>query len=236
MLNFGPELFTTTNLLAILYLVVLEGVLSVDNALALAALVKGRLHDPEEQKKALRWGILGAYAFRIGIVFCGVWLMQHEWIKWGAAGYLIYLGASELFFKKAGHEADASEKKGFHFRMLSPLWSTILSVELMDIMFSIDSIAVALSISDKAVILIAGAMLGILAMRFAAQGFIRLLDRFPILEKTAFLLVLLAGLKIVAELRHVHVPESAFMVAMFAIILGSMLIPQNKKTMESTEG
>lgn len=221
-------LFSVSGLMAILYLIILEGVLSVDNALALAALVKSRLKDPVEQAKALHYGIVGAYVFRIGVIFIGVWLMSHTWVKWMAALYLIYLGVSELFFKKHMAEDGEGEVGGLSFRMLSPLWSTIVAVELMDIMFSIDSIAVALSVSSKESVLIAGAILGIVAMRYAAKYFITLIDKFPVLEKTAFVLVAMAGVKIVVELLGVHVSELVFMPLMFSVIGGSMLLNKMK--------
>lgn len=217
------QYLTTANLLAIAYLVILEGVLSVDNALALAALVRGRLPDPVAQKHALRWGILGAYILRTVVIFAGVWLMEHWQVKACAAAYLIWLSINELFLKKGLDEGE-SEAGGLKLKWLSPLWSTIIAVECMDAMFSIDSIAVTLSVSDKVFVLIAGAVMGIMAMRFAAQLFIKLIERFPILEKTAFVLVLMAGVKIILELAHVEIPEEAFIGAMFLIIGGSMLI------------
>ena len=217
-----PFVVTASDLLAILYLVFLEGVLSVDNALALAALVRGRLSNPKDRKKALKYGIIGAYVFRVVVIFAGVWLMAHEWVKWIAAGYLIYLAVKELFFKK--DMSDEDKRSGVHVGWLSPLWSCVVAVELMDIMFSIDSIAVALSVSNVAWVLIAGAMLGILAMRFAAQGFIRLMETYPILEKTAFVLVLLAGVKIVVELLGYPIHEVAFMCAMFGVVATSIVV------------
>ncbi len=219
---------TVGNLLSVLYLIVLEAVLSVDNALALAALVRGRLPNEADQKHALHWGIFGAYAFRITIIFAGVWLMQHEWVKWLSGGYLVYLGCSELFFKKHAADDGEGEVGGVSFKLLSPLWSTIVAVELMDIMFSVDSIAVAFSVSNLVPVLIAGAVFGILAMRYAAGFFIKLINKFPILEKTAFVLVTIAGLKIIAELLGFHVPEVVFMPFMFAVVGGSMALNKAK--------
>lgn len=222
---------TVANMMAVLYLVLLEGILSVDNALALAALVKSRLPKEEDQKRALHYGIFGAYAFRVVVIFAGVWLMSHSWVKWGAAAYLIYLSVTELFFKKHAADDGENEVGGVSFNMLSPLWSAIVAVELMDIMFSVDSIAVALSVSQIAWVLIAGAVLGILAMRFTAQTFIKLITRFPILEKTAFVLVGMAGVKIVVELLGAEIPEAMFMGLMFSVIGGSMAL--NKRFMAS---
>lgn len=220
--DFIAQHFTTANLFAVMYLVILEGILSVDNALALAALVKGRLRSEKDQQKALHYGIVGAYFFRVVVIFAGVWLMAHEWVKWVAASYLVYLGIKELFFKSDMEDEPVDFGKRqpgqMRFWAWSPLWSTIIQVELMDITFSVDSIAVALSVSDIPWVLIAGAVLGILAMRFTAQSFIKLITHYPILEKTAFVLVLLAGCKIIVGLLGYEVPETIFLAVMFATI------------------
>lgn len=212
---------TVPNVLAVLYLVILEGILSVDNALALAALVRGRLQSDADQKKALHYGIIGAYIFRVAVIFAGVWLMQNPWVKWFAAAYLIYFSIKELFFKSGNGE---EEHVGVQVSWLSPLWGTVIAVELMDIAFSIDSIAVALSVSNIPWVLIAGAVLGILAMRFAAQTFIKLIEKFPILERTAFVLVLFAGVKIVLELLGYEINDMIFMGVMFATIASAICI------------
>jgi YkoY family integral membrane protein len=230
---------TAANLLAIFFLIFLEGILSFDNALALAALVKSKLKDPIQQKKALTYGIWGAYFFRVVVVFCGVWLMQFWQVKLGAGAYLVWLGTSELLPKtKEKHE---KEIKGFNIKWLTPLWSTIISVEIMDLMFSIDSIGVALAISNVKWVLISGAILGILMMRVAASLFIKLIDRYPILEKTAFLLVLIAGIGVGLKAFHIEIPEVPFIVTLIGILLGSIYINHIKpvqvmKFLEKTYG
>lgn len=231
---------TMGDLVIVLQLIILEGLLSFDNALALAALVSRRLKDKDEQKKALTFGIWGAYLFRTVIVFLGVWLMRHEWIKAAAGIYLIHMGVSELFFKKPHFEEEAvsAEKESrnwFRFLKFSPLWSTIIAVEIMDIMFSIDSIAAALSLSNKVWVLLAGAILGILMMRLAAQAFVVLISKFPVLEKTAFVLVLLAGINVCLKLKDLDlgfmvltidkpIPEHLFTTLLFSVFLGSLIL------------
>jgi YkoY family integral membrane protein len=210
-----------TSLLAIVYLVLLEGVLSVDNALALAALVRRRLSDPKDQNKALRYGIVCAYAFRVVVVFCGLWLLQFVWLKMLAAAYLMYLALSQTIFKS--EEQEGSGEVGVRGFRLSPLLSTMIAVELTDITFSIDSISAAFSVSDSAWVLIAGACLGILLMRFAAQLFIRLIERFPSLETAAFVLVGLAGLKIFGGLVGYAIGEALFMGVIFGTVGAFML-------------
>jgi YkoY family integral membrane protein len=234
------ESISTVDLVLVLQLVILEGLLSFDNALALAALVSRRLSNPEDRKKALTWGIWGAYFFRTIVVFVGVWLMAHEWVKAVAGLYLVQMAVRELFFKKDHFEAEAKSageesKKWFKGLKISPLWSTIIAVEVMDIMFSIDSIAAALALSDKVWVLLLGAVLGILMMRVAANSFVVLIHKFPILEKTAFVLVLLAGINVCLKIKGMDlgfmtltidrpIPEHLFTTLLFGIFLGSLLL------------
>ncbi|KAB8029917.1 TerC family protein [Fluviispira multicolorata] len=231
--------FNLAQVVIIINLVILEGLLSFDNALALAALVRKKLKDPYQQKRALLWGVWGAYTMRVGVIFIGVWLMQYEWVKAIAGLYLVYLAVHELFFHKKGvstHETQLSDGQGAVFKASSRVFiMTIVQVELMDLMFSIDSIAVALAISDVKWVLITGAVLGILLMRVAAQFFITLIDKFPILEKTAFVLVGIAGLNVVLKLKDLnlgfttltidkHIPENVFLSLMVLILVGAMVL------------
>lgn len=234
---------TLTNLGMVMQLAVLEGLLSFDNALALAALVSGRLSHPDDRKHALLWGIWGAYIIRVVIVFVGVWLMEHEWVKFLAGLYLIWMAVNELILKKSEEEEDDRAvddilntvgPQGAGQANLKKIISVIVAVELMDLMFSIDSIAVALAVSKEKWVLIAGAVIGILMMRIAASYFVKLIETFPILIPTAFVLVGIAGLKVVAEVTSLnigstvvpmlgmHIPEYVFLPIMFAILLGAL--------------
>lgn len=240
---------TPTQIGMVLQLALLEGLLSFDNALALAALVSDRLKNPIDRKHALLWGIWGAYVSRVGIVFIGVWLMEQNWIKFAAGLYLIWLAVNELFLKKKAEHLDP-EKEAHAFRFPSEekeahliprdgwkaVWKTILAVELMDLMFSIDSVAVALAVSDKKWVLVTGAIFGILMMRVAATYFIKLIERFPILVETAFVLVGIAGLKVVAEVKSlnfgdyqmpllgIHTPEWLLLPLMLSILVGALVL------------
>lgn len=219
----------------IVYLVILESLLSFDNALALAALVKRQLSDPEQQKKALRWGIWGAYIFRTIAIFLGVWIMESDIVKLLAGFYLVWLMVKHLLIPELESQGDNNGRvltSLFGIR-ISPLWSTIIAVEIMDVAFSVDSIGVALAVSNVYWVLICGAFLGILTMRFAAGVFIKMIARFPLLEKTAFLLVGLAGLNVCLKVFHVHIPEAIFLGVMGAIFLGTLII--SKPLKEGTE-
>lgn len=201
--------FQPSDLLVVLVLILLEGLLSCDNAVVLALLVK---HLPPEQRgRALRYGIIGAYVFRIIAIILATWMMSKWYLKVAGGVYLLYMGISHFLKKRASDAepaATAAEGSGpgttvAHAKRwfgLSAFWSTVVAVELTDIVFSVDSIAAAVALSDKIWVLILGGLLGILAMRFAAQGFVSLLHKFPGLEGAAFAAVAFIGLKLLCEL------------------------------------
>lgn len=191
------QTFVPADLLVVLVLIVLEGLLSCDNAVVLALIVKDL--PPAAQKKALRYGIVGAYFFRVIALALATVIMRVWWIKTLGGLYLFRL--CYVFFKNRGEShGEPKARPAKRFLGLSAFWSTVVSVEMTDIIFSVDSIAAAVAMSSKLWILIAGGLLGILAMRFAAQGFVYLLERFPRLEPAAFAAVGLIGIKLLLEI------------------------------------
>ncbi|MDO8494223.1 MAG: TerC family protein [Deltaproteobacteria bacterium] len=175
------------NLATIGTLVVLEGLLSADNALVLAILVR---HLPEDQRKrALRYGIIGAFVFRFLCILIAAWLIHAWFFKILGAAYLLGISLKHLLTKDIHKEQSQTVKK-------MSFWQTIVIVELTDIVFSIDSILAAVAISSKLWVVYTGGVLGVITMRFVAGSFLTLLDRFPGLEKGAYLLVGWIGLKL----------------------------------------
>lgn len=180
----------------ILSLILIEGLLSVDNALAIAAMAN---HLPEHQKrKALRWGIIGAYGFR-GLAMAGAaFIIANPWLKIIGAAYLIYLMCSH-FTEAAENEGEAAHadpaklaSKGF--------WATVASIELMDLSLSVDNVVAAVAMSPKLWVVCLGVFIGILALRFVAGYCLKLLEKYPILEHTAFLLIGYVGCILVVEI------------------------------------
>lgn len=184
-------------------LILIEGLLSVDNALGIAAMAS---HLPKNQQKAaLRWGLLGAYLFR-GIALALVaWLMHNEWVKWFGALYLIYLAAAHLQLhpsqKKRSDLSARTIGKGF--------LTTVCSIELMDLSLSLDNVVAAVGmvngvreIPDHLHIWVVciGVFIGIAALRVVAGWCIGLIERFPVLKYTAFLLVGFVGTALCAEM------------------------------------
>lgn len=186
-----------SDIITILTLVLLEGILSADNALVLAVLVK---HLPdEEQKRALKYGIIFAYVSRFAAIFVAGSLLQHSWMRWSAAAYLLYVGLKGLRSHIENPEAPTGRGAGAAFMArigFSPFWQTVAAVELADLAFSVDSITAALAFSTKLAVVFIGGCLGIIAMRFAASAFLTLIQRYPVMEKTAFVLVAIIGMKL----------------------------------------
>jgi YkoY family integral membrane protein len=160
----------------------------------LALLVKNL--PPHLRGRALRYGIIGAYVFRIAALALATWVMTKWYLKALGGAYLLYLAWAHF---SRHQDEQPSEKVVKRIFGLSAFWSTVIAVEMTDIVFSVDSIAAAVALSDKLWVLILGGLFGILAMRFAAQGFVRLLEVFPRLESAAFIAVAVIGLKLLSE-------------------------------------
>jgi YkoY family integral membrane protein len=195
--------------LAIGLLVFLEGALSIDNALVLA--VMARSLPPSQRQKALTYGIWGAVGFRILAIAFLSYLLKWVWVKWVGGAYLLYL-AGKHFFGKPEEEAQVKEISAANF------WRVVAAVELTDIAFSADSILASIAVSKKMWIVVVGGILGIIAMRFAAKGFITLLERFPRFEQSAYQLVALVGAKLFLEGFRVHVPPVGFWIVAAGLI------------------
>jgi YkoY family integral membrane protein len=241
------QTFEAHDLVIIALLIVLEGVLSIDNALVLGILAK-RL-PKHQQQKALTYGLIGAFVFRIIAIATATILLKWTIFKLLGGGYLIYIAVKHFFFdahdpEKEKIKLDASgnpilvdeETEGrlppdeevreaaarAHVpakviepvvrRPMAKFWPTVFVIEMTDIAFAVDSIVAAIGVvgpppadapvgaaHPKLWVVVIGGMLGVVLMRFAAVLFIKLLDRFPRFETAAYLLVIVIGMKLVAD-------------------------------------
>lgn len=192
--------------MVIFNLILIEGLLSVDNALGIAAMAA---HLPKHQQKpALRWGLVGAYVFR-GIALALVaWLMHNPWVKWFGALYLVYLACEHLQrHPQEKHGDDPAQMKSKSFFM------TILSIELMDLSLSLDNVVAAVGMVNgvreipEALhiwVVCIGVFIGIAALRLVAGWCIGIIQHHPILNYTAFLLVGFVGVALCTEMALEH--------------------------------
>jgi tellurite resistance protein TerC len=222
----------------ILQLIFLEGILSIDNAAVIGALVSP-LPDNErviwpraleglgewlhpvlgnQRMAALRVGLLGAYVGRGMMLFLTSFLIHNAWIKLIGAAYLIHLAFDNLKDMSGG---GSEEDETLQPIKIQSFWPTVLTVELMDLIFSIDNVVAAVSLSDKIWVVMLGVGIGILTMRFAAGIFSYAVQREPILKQAAYVLVLNIGIEIIlAEVWHVEISDFL----RFGISAGTILL------------
>ncbi|USK35311.1 TerC family protein [Bacillus sp. F19] len=226
----------------LLVLIALEGILAADNALVMAVMVK---HLPDEQrKKALFYGLAGAFVLRFGSLFLISFLVEVWQVQAIGAIYLLFISINHILkkfvFKKDLHNQKERKESGF--------WGTVIKVELADIAFAVDSIlaAVALAVTlpetalptigeldgGQFLVILSGGVIGLIIMRFAASFFVALLQKRPSLETAAFAIVGWVGVKLALytlahpdiNLIDKHFIESATWKLIFWIVLAGIAI------------
>lgn len=253
-LAFLGQQFEWGDMVIVGLLVLLEGVLSIDNALVLGLLAK-RL-PPHLRPRALSYGLVGAFVFRVLAIATASFLLKWTFVKLLGGGYLIFIAVKHLFFEAQEEDGEklvldasgqpvlvdvetggelttaqedieikervpvgaslvtgqdvvptaspsATPGAAVRRRRIPSFWGTVAVIELTDVAFAVDSILAAMALAgsrqEKLWVVIAGGILGVVLMRFAAAVFVRLLDRFPRFEESAYLLVIVIGLKLVAD-------------------------------------
>jgi YkoY family integral membrane protein len=188
-----------SDLVTVALLVALEGVLSADNAMVLAVLVLGLPRN--QQQKALRYGILGAFVFRITAIVFATHMIEIVWVQLLGASYLLYL-PYQHFFGHENVEQRRSIRPARPWLGLSAFWGTVVKVELTDIVFAVDSILVAVAMSNKLWVIITGGVLGIIAMRLVIGQLLAIVQRYPALVDGAFIIIAWVGIKLLLEYFH----------------------------------
>ena len=182
-------------------LVLLELILSADNAVALAAIARSS-RQPEQERLALNLGIGMALVLRIALIVVAQWVLQNTWVQLFAAAYLVWL-VVDHFKSRSDDSASALDADGSD-RSERPFFKTVVLLAFTDLAFSIDSVAAAVAISDQILLISAGAFIGIVALRFTSALFIRWLDLYPRLETAGFLAVAFVAFRLIV---HVIVPD-----------------------------
>ncbi|XOD66672.1 MAG: DUF475 domain-containing protein [Flavobacteriales bacterium Tduv] len=191
-------------------LVLMESILSVDNAAVLATMVMGM--KKKDRQKALRYGILGAYFFRGVCLIFSALLIKIFWLKPLGGLYLLYLGGGYFLSRSKFENSTSEKKKTWFYRntlgIFGSFWATVISIELMDLAFSIDNVFAAVAFSDNLLLICSGVFIGILAMRFVSQTFVKLMDKYPFLQTSAFSIILLLGVRLLFSLYEKSFPTA----------------------------
>ena len=221
-------------------LVVLEVVLSADNAIALAAISR-RLHDPQKQRQALNFGLLLALGFRILLIVAARWVLRFWPLQLLAAAYLLWLSGSHLLAadQAPGTEpatddtpADTPAAGVVDGQVPSPsaevpdaggqirrLVGVVVTLGLTDLAFSLDSVAAAVAVTDRLALVMAGGVIGVVALRLTAELFIRWLEEFRHLETSGYLAVALVGIRLLVRVINpdLVLPEWAVLLSVAVI-------------------
>ena len=221
--NWEHVLTSGKDWMIILTLILMECLLSVDNAVVLAAQTQV-LPTKKEQEKSLLYGLWGAYIFRFIVIGIGTYLINFWEIKLAGSMYLFYL-SFKFFYdqhhpEKAAHHEHPHKQKKQRKHIFSLFWRTVISIESMDIVFSIDSVLAALAVSDNPVVVLIGGMIGILCMRGVAEIIIKLMEIIPELQPMAYVLIGIIALKLLLALPPLHyeMPNVAFAIVVFGVL------------------
>ncbi len=222
LLDMSPTIGGDT-LLLLPVLIMLELVLSADNAIALAAIAQG-LQTEALQKKALDIGLVAAFILRISLILAASWVLKYWQFEVAGAAYLLW-----LVYQHFMTSDDDGETSGHRF---SSLWQAIPTIALTDLAFSLDSVTTAIALSKDVLIVILGGTIGIVALRFMAGLFIRWLDIYVHLEDAGFVTVAFVGIRLLVRVIHPEwVPPEWIMVSLiFALFAWGF----SKKVTEDT--
>lgn len=227
----------------IVQLIFLEGILSIDNAAVLGAMVNHLPNDKpipwpprlqivtvwaqrtlgNQRDAALKVGLIGAYVGRGAMLVLAGWIIQFPWLRMLGAAYLIYL-AIRHFGEQYDHSGEDGQI-GTNRLNTSGFWGTVLALELADLAFSIDNVIAAVALSNQLWVVMLGVAIGILVMRFAAQVFSKLITWEPAVQTAAFLLLLTIGTELLLhEFAHISFSEFQQFVISLSVMGATILI------------
>ncbi|BBA17447.1 TerC family protein [Blattabacterium cuenoti] len=169
-------------------LFLIESILSIDNAAIIASMILNL--KKKDRKKAIKYGIIGAYFFRGLCLLFASKLIKIWWLKPLGGIYLIFVGLKYFFVKKKSFHLK-NEKKQDSF------WKVILIIEIMDLAFSIDNIFASVALSENLILVFLGVCIGIFSIRWISQFFIQLMEKIPELKDSSFIVIIILGIKLI---------------------------------------
>ncbi|WP_238785594.1 DUF475 domain-containing protein [Blattabacterium cuenoti] len=171
-------------------LIIIESILSIDNAIILSSMILN-LKNEKDRKNAIKYGILGAYFFRILCLIFISFLIKIQWIKLIGGIYLIIIGINHFFINK-----NKKKIKNNHINKHSNFWKTIIIIEIIDLSFSIDNIFASIALSKNIFLILLGSFIGIISIRLSTKFFIKLIKKYHSLNHSIFIIIILLGIKL----------------------------------------
>jgi predicted tellurium resistance membrane protein TerC len=207
--------------LAFATLVVLEIVLGVDNIIFITILVS-RL-PPARQQAARITGLALAMLTRIALLYCIVWLTRltrpliglgsqqlsgRDLVLLGGGLFLLAKGVTEI------HHALEGAARGNRAPLLAGFALTVIQIAIVDIVFSLDSVFVAVCLAKDLAIMVAAIVTAILVMMWVAGTIGGFVERHPTIKMLALAFLILIGANLVAEALHFEMPKKDLYLAM----------------------
>ncbi|WP_251545683.1 TerC family protein [Limosilactobacillus caecicola] len=213
--------------LVIFSLVMIECLLSVDNAIVLAAQTRV-LPTLKEQEESLFYGIWGSYLFRFLIIGIGTYLINFWEIKVIGAVYLMYLSYRFFHHLLLGDRQQKKVRKNRAANLTGRkrFWMVVGQIEFIDIVFSIDSVLASLAVSSNPVIVLIGGVIGIACMRGIAEVIMKLMRRIPELEPMAYVLIFLIAIKLFLTIPaiDIEIPSGQFGIFVVGVFIVTFIV------------
>ncbi|MEP6998764.1 MAG: TerC family protein [Betaproteobacteria bacterium] len=165
------DLFTPQFLMSVLEIILINILLSGDNAVVIALACRNL---PDKlRRKGILWGVLGAIVLRIVLTFFAMSLLAYPWIKLVGAVLLIWIGIKLIAGEEpAEHEVKASD------RLFSAIWTILIA----DLVMSLDNVmAVTAAAKGDLPLIVFGLVISIPLVIFGSQIIMRLIERIPLL-------------------------------------------------------
>lgn len=214
----------------LLTLTVLEIVLGIDNVIFISIL-SGKL-PLEQQPRARRLGLIGAFVTRLGLLFSLAWIANLTRPLFSVAGFdvsgrdLILLVGGLFLIAKATFEIHGKlegEEHGGKVRAAASFSKVIFQIMLLDLVFSLDSVITAVGMVDHISIMVAANIVALAIMLAAVNPISSFVDRHPTVKMLALSFLILIGTNLVAEGLGFHIPKGYTYFAMGFSVLVEML-------------
>lgn len=236
----------------------IEFSLSIDNLFVFITVFTAFRVPVDYQHRALAWGIWTAVVLRFIFIFLGVSIVEKfTWVLYIFGFILIFSGYKMFKGDEEEEEKDVTDNMGYkllakimpitkdfvgnHFVAkidnkwhATPLLAALMVIEASDIMFAIDSVPAALSVSTNMFIVYTSNILAILGLRQLYFVLEHLQERFAYVRYGVAIILAFTGVKLAVLMFHIHIPILASIGFIFSVLVGSIIL-SIYKTKDTTQ-
>jgi tellurite resistance protein TerC len=191
----------------------IEASLSVDNLFVFLLLFRAFDVGPADERKALHWGVWGAFVLRAAFIEAGIALLRRfSWVTWVFGALLLYAGWRTMRGGRSWISGLRRPKSS-----AAPLWMVILVVEVTDLLFATDSIPALLSVTHNPFVAYTSNVAAILGLRSFYFALAAVLPRLRYLHYGLAAILAFTALKMLAA-RWITVPVTISLIVIAAIL------------------